>query len=58
MKVQPKPVKLLNHPEVPAIAALVPASAPKGQVATRSYQQLVTQQGVSPERAKQLLGIK
>jgi hypothetical protein len=39
------------------VAAVIPAStAPKAKVTQRAYQQLVTRQNVTPERAKQLLG--
>lgn len=53
-----KPVTLINHPQTPALAAVVEATtASKDQLMARSYQQLVTSQGVAPERARQLLGL-
>lgn len=58
MKSQPKPIRLLRHPEIPAIQLVVESTtAPKAQLMEQSYQQLVTKQGVPPERAKQLLEI-
>jgi hypothetical protein len=57
MKKIPKPVRLLNRPETPALRAVVETSkAPRERLVERSYQQLVTSQNVDPDRAKRLLG--
>lgn len=49
-----KPVTLVHRPETPAMRAVVTAYVPKKQ----TYDHLVTRQGVSPDRAKALLGPK
>lgn len=51
MKIQLRPVKPA------AIAKVVSPKTSKKPMVERSYQHLVTSQGVSPDRAKQLLGL-
>jgi hypothetical protein len=50
MKIEPRPVQA-------SLAKVVPSTVPKVQVTARSYEQLVTRQGVHPDRAKRLLGL-
>jgi hypothetical protein len=50
MKIQPRPLQT-------SLAALVKSPVPKELVTARSYEQLVTSQGVHPDRAKRLLGL-
>ena len=60
MRIIPKPIKLIERPhvEMSALEVLVTfPKVPKEQVTARAYQQLVTGQGVHPDRAKQLLGL-
>ena len=40
-----------------AVMGVLLSKAPKDVVLARSYEQLVTRQGVHPDRAKQLLGL-
>jgi hypothetical protein len=56
-----KPVSFVHRPSLPEGVTPLPfvlsATAPKEVVMARSYKQLVTSQGVHPERAKELLGL-
>ena len=56
MKIIPKPLRVTHRPDTPAVAAVVAATtAPRTKTARRAYDQLVTVQNVSPERATSLL---
>ena len=60
MRIIPKPIKLIERPhlKMSALEVLVTLpQIPKERVVARAYQQLVTGQGVHPDRAKQLLGL-
>jgi len=50
-----KPLTVKNMDE-PVAAVITASTAPKAKVTQRAYQQLVTRQNGTPERAKQLLG--
>jgi hypothetical protein len=55
MKLPVKAVRLVNHPDTPALQGVVTTPVPKRPMVERSYQYLVTMHGVPPEKAKQLL---
>jgi len=60
MKILVKPLVLIDRPyiDVSALEALVTyPKAPRETLVERAYQQLVTGQGVHPDRAKRLLGL-
>lgn len=51
MKILPKPIRSLLHPQTPVIALLVAKPIPL----PRAYTYLVTAHGVPPQRAQMLL---
>lgn len=53
MKVIPKP--FTTHRDEPALQALTETPPPQAKAV--AYEQLVTRQNVSPEKARQLLGL-
>jgi len=58
MKIVTKPIRLIDRPNLPLNAFETLVAAHKPQAKTRAYQQLVTSQGVHPDRAMALLGLR
>lgn len=52
-----KPATILTHQKSPAMSLRKLSKAAKEVSTLRSYLQLVTRHGVSPDRAKRLLGL-
>jgi hypothetical protein len=52
-----RPIALLNHPQTSPLAAVIREPEDRQPVTRRAWQYLITQHNVSPDRAKEWLGL-